>query len=120
MKLYTFDPAPNPRRVKLFLTYKGIDLPTVQIDLRQGAQFSKEFRAINPRCIVPALQLDDGSVLCDAIAICWYLEKLYPQKPLMGTEPLQQAQILSWDQRIYSDGFYAVADVHRPRGSWAA
>jgi glutathione S-transferase len=86
MKLYTYDTAPNPRRVGLFLAYKGIQLPTEQVDLRCGGQFSPEYAAINPRCIVPALQLDDGTVLCDGIAICWYLESLHPQRPLLGTE----------------------------------
>jgi glutathione S-transferase len=74
MLLYTYDGAPNPRRVGLFLGYKGIQLASRQIDLRDGQQFSSEYASVNPRCTVPALQLDDGTVLCDAIAICWYLE----------------------------------------------
>lgn len=113
MKLFTFDPAPNPRRVNLFLAWKGIELPTVQVSLRELDQFQPEYRALNPRCVVPALQLDDGSVLCDGIAICWYLESLYPQRPLLGTTPLQQAQIMSWDQFIYTDGFLPIADALR-------
>jgi glutathione S-transferase len=115
MKLYTCDTAPNPRRVGLFLAYKGIQLPTEQVDLRCGGQFSPEFAAINPRCIVPALQLDDGTVLCDGIAICWYLESLHPQRPLLGTEPLQQAQVLSWDHYLYTEGFLPVAEALRNR-----
>jgi glutathione S-transferase len=113
MKLYTFDGAPNPRRVSLFLSYKGIQLPTQQINLREGEQFGAAFKAINPRCVVPALQLDDGSVLCDGIAICWYLESLYPQKPLLGIEPMLQAQVLSWDQYIFVDGILAIGDTLR-------
>jgi glutathione S-transferase len=115
MKLYTFDAAPNPRRVNLFLTYKGIQLPTHQIDLRSGQQFNADFAAISPRCIVPVLQLDDGTVLSDGIAICWYLESRYPQKPLLGIEPLQQAQILSWDQYVCTEGFLPVAEALRNR-----
>jgi glutathione S-transferase len=115
MKLYTFDAAPNPRRVNLFLAYKGIQLPTQQINLREGQQFSADFTAISPRCIVPVLQLDDGTALCDGIAICWYLESRYPQRPLLGTNPLQQAQILSWDHYVYADGFLAVAEALRNR-----
>jgi len=113
MKLFTYDPAPNPRRVNLFIAYKGIELPTEQVDLRKHEQFSPHFQAINPRCVVPTLQLDDGGALCDGIAICWYLEKLYPQRPLFGTDPLRQAQILSWDQFIFTDGFLAVAESLR-------
>jgi glutathione S-transferase len=115
MKLYTFDAAPNPRRVNLFLTYKGIELPTQQVDLRTGQQFSADFTAISPRCIVPVLQLDDGTVLCDGVAICWYLESRYPQRPLLGTGPLQQAQILSWDQYVCTEGFLPVAEALRNR-----
>jgi len=115
MKLYTFDAAPNPRRVNLFLTYKGIKLPTQEVDLRTGQQFSADFVTISPRCIVPALELDDGTVICDAIAICWYLESRYPDRPLFGTEPLQQAQILSWDSFICSDGLSPIAEALRNR-----
>ena len=113
MKLYTYDAAPNPRRVNLFLGYKGIELPTEQVNLRAGDQFSAEFRAISPRCVVPALQLDDGTVVCDGIAICWYLESLYRQKPLMGGDPVQQAQIMSWDHYIFTEGILAVAEALR-------
>jgi glutathione S-transferase len=115
VQLYTFDGAPNPRRVSLFLGYKGIQLPSRQIDLRAGEQFSAEYSALNPRCTVPALQLDDGTVLRDAIAICWYLESRFPQKPLLGSEPLLQAQVLSWDAYIVSDGFLPVAEALRNR-----
>jgi glutathione S-transferase len=113
MLLYTYDAAPNPRRVNLFIRFKGIELPTRQINLRESEQLCEEFRAINPRCLVPALRLDDGTVICDGIAICWYLESLYPAKPLLGTNPLQQAQILSWDQRVFTDGILSAAEVLR-------
>jgi glutathione S-transferase len=116
MMLYTFDPAPNPRRVNLFLAYKGVTLPTQQVNLRELQQFTPEFKAMNPRCIVPALRLEDGKVLCDAVAICWYLESCYPQKPLFGTNPLQQAEVLSWDQQVFTDGFIPVAEALRNRG----
>jgi glutathione S-transferase len=115
LKLYTFDGAPNPRRVSLFLGYKDIQLPSQQINLREGEQFSAAYRALNPRCTVPALQLGDGTVLCDAIAICWYLESRFPQRPLFGGEPLLQAQVLSWDTYILSDAFLPAAEALRNR-----
>jgi glutathione S-transferase len=115
LKLYTFDAAPNPRRVNLFLGYKGIQIPSQQVNLRESQQFSAEYKAINPRCTVPALQLDDGTVLCDGIAICWYLESRFPQKPLLGSDPLSQAQVLSWDTYILSDAFLPVAEALRNR-----
>ena len=69
MKLYTFDPAPNPKRLALFMHYKGIDIDTVQIDLNAQEQLGDEYRAINPDCTVPALVLDDGTVLTEVIGI---------------------------------------------------
>ena len=62
MKLYTFDPAPNPRRLTLFMQYKGIEIETQQIDMMAGEQLGDDFRKINPECTVPALVLDDGTV----------------------------------------------------------
>lgn len=113
MKLHTYPKAPNPQRLQLFLDYKGIKLETVEIDLRKLEQLSEGFRALNPRAIVPVLELDDGSALCDVIAIVTYLEGLYPDQPLLGTDLLQRARILSWDQYIFNDGFLAVADILR-------
>lgn len=117
MQLFTFDGAPNPRRVNLFIRYKGIEIPTRQINLREGEQLGEEYRRINPRCIVPALQLDDGSVLCEGVAICWYLESLYPQRPLMGVGAQQQAQVLSWDHLVFADGLMPVAEALRNRSA---
>ncbi len=115
MKLHTCDPAPNPRRVNLFLAVKGIRIPTVQVDLRAGEHLGEAFRRLNPRCIVPVLELDDGSVLCDGLAICWYLESLYPDPPLLGRDALQTARILSWEQMSFTDGFMPAADILRNR-----
>jgi len=113
MKLFTYDAAPNPRRVNLFMACKGIRLPTQQVDLRKNEHLGAEYRAICPRCIVPALQLDDGTVLCDGIAICWYLERIHPDKPLLGVDPVRQAEVLSWDHYIFGDGIQAVAEALR-------
>jgi glutathione S-transferase len=101
--------------VNLFLEYKRIQIPSQQINLREGQQFSSDYRAVNSRCTVPALQLDDGTVLCDAIAICWYLESLFPQKPLLGSGSLLQSQVLSWDAYIFSDAFLPAAEALRNR-----
>ncbi|MEJ2274690.1 MAG: glutathione S-transferase N-terminal domain-containing protein, partial [Woeseiaceae bacterium] len=77
MKFYDCRTAPSPRRVRIFLAEKGIDLETVEVDLASGEQFSDEFRAVNPDCVVPALELDDGTCLSEVIAICQYLEEQY-------------------------------------------
>ncbi len=113
MHLYTYDPAPNPRRLGLFLAWKGIDIDTTQVDLMQLEQLGEPYRAINPSGTVPTLVLDDGSLMTEVIAICDYLESLYPQKPLLGTTPLLRAQVLGWDHQIYMNAFSAVAEILR-------
>ncbi len=80
MKLYTFDPAPNPQRLTLFMKYKGIGIDTQQIDMMQGEQLSDEYRAVNPACTVPALVLDDGTVMTEVVGICHYLESILVNK----------------------------------------
>ena len=85
MKLYDYDIAPNPRRARMFLAEKGIDnVDIVQVDLGNKEQLSDNFRAINPSCIVPALALDDGTLITESVAICRYFEELQPSPPLMG------------------------------------
>lgn len=115
MKLYTCDPAPNARRLQLFLNYKGIELETQQIDLGNLQQHEPEYVAINPLRTVPALELDDGTLLTEVIAEVSYLESQYPDKPLMGTTDLEKALVLNWDHLIYLTGFSAIADMLRNR-----
>lgn len=90
MKLYTCDPAPNPLRLKRFMDYKGITLDTTQIDLASEEQLGDAYRAIVPEATVPALILDDGTVLSAVIAIVHYLELLFPEKPLLGVTAQQR------------------------------
>lgn len=113
MKLYTFDPAPNPMRLSLFMAHKGIELPTQQINLMEKEQMSEAYQAINPKGTVPALKLDSGEVLTEVIGICTYLEGLYPDKPLLGSNPLQKAQVMSACHEIFVEGLQAVADILR-------
>jgi glutathione S-transferase len=113
MKLYDYVPAPNPRRVRMFLAEKGIAVPTVQVDLRANAQFAPEFRAVNPDCTVPVLELDDGTRLADVMAICVYFEVLQPEPALMGSGPLGSATVAAWQRQVERDGFFAVAEALR-------
>ncbi len=113
MKLYDCAPAPSPRRVRVFLAEKGETLPTVQIDLANREQLSPEFRARNPRCTVPVLELDDGTCLVETLAICHYLEHRFPAPPLMGRDLREQALVLQWNARIESEGLAAVAEAFR-------
>ena len=91
MKLYDGGRAPNPRRVRVFLAEKGISVPTEQVDLGALAHKSAAFTAINPLQRVPALVLDDGTVITESIAICRYFELLHPKPPLFGIEPKEVA-----------------------------
>jgi glutathione S-transferase len=115
MKFYDCTTAPSPRRVRIFMAEKQISITTVQVDLRNGEQHSEAFRAINPRCTVPVLELPDGSHLSEALAICWYLERRFPQTPLFGTDPAQQARVLMWNVLCEQEGFYAAAEAFRNR-----
>ena len=113
MKLYTYDPAPNPARLKMFIEYKGIDIETQQIKLMELEQQSDEYLAIVPEATVPALVLGDGTRLTEVIAIAHYLESLYPESPLLGIEPLEKAMILNWSHRLFNSVFLPCAEVYR-------
>ncbi len=113
MKLYDGGRAPNPRRVRVFLAEKGISIPTEQVDLGALAHKSQAFTAINPLQRVPALVLDDGTILTESIAICRYLELLHPQPPLFGREPKEVALIEMWQRRIELHLLFTVAHVFR-------
>src|SRR6516162_9396157 len=107
MKFYDCATAPSPRRVRIFLAEKGLTVPTVQVDLRNGEQFTPAFRALNPDCMVPVLELDNGAVITDIIAICRYFEELYPDPPLMGRSAEERAIIESWlFRRSWSEGVF--------------
>lgn len=113
MKLYTFPPAPNPKRLSIFLEEKGINLETVVVDLMAGEQRKEPYLSVNSWGTVPALVLDDGTVMTEVIGILSYLEELYPQTLLLGNDPISRAQVLSWDHRCFSEGFTGVAEVLR-------
>jgi glutathione S-transferase len=113
MKLYDCATAPSPRRVRIFLAEKGLTIPTVQVDLRGGEQFTPAFRAMNPGCTVPVLELDSGAAITDIIAICRYIEELHPEPVLMGRDAEQRALIECWVRRIEWDGIYAVQEAFR-------
>lgn len=113
MKLYTFDPAPNPQRLTLFMKYKGIEIETHQVDWAKEEHLSDEYRAIVPDGTVPSLVLDDGTVLSEVVGICTYLEALYPEKPMMGTSALEKAQVISWDHKLFNMVFIAIAEALR-------
>ncbi|MBT7751280.1 MAG: glutathione S-transferase family protein [Porticoccaceae bacterium] len=113
MKFYDCATAPSPRRVRVFMAEKNIQIETIQVDLGNGEQFSDEFKAINPLMEVPFLQLDDGSSISQVNAICRYLEEIYPDNPLYGRTPIERALVESANNRVTMNGFAAGAEALR-------
>ena len=113
MKLYDGGRAPNPRRVRVFLAEKGIKVPTEQVDLGKLQQRSDAYTAINPMQRVPALVLDDGTVITESIAICRYFEALYPDPPLFGRGALDIALVEMWQRRVELHLLLPVSNVFR-------
>ena len=105
--------APSPRRARIVLAEKGIAHDSVEIDLRNGEQLSDAFRVINPRLTVPALVLEDGTVLTDNAGIAAWAEAVQPEPPLLGRTPLEKAAVASWNSRIEGEGFMAIAEAMR-------
>src|ERR1700738_365187 len=100
MKLYDGGRAPNPRRTRVFLAEKGIKVPLQTVDLGALEHMSVAYAAINPLKRVPALVLDDGTVITESIAICRYFEALQPDPPLFGRTALEIARIEMWNRRL--------------------
>ena len=94
------NPAPNPRRVRIFAAEKGIDLPSQEVSIPQREQKAPEFVAKNPRGQTPILELDDGTVIAESVAIMRYLDALNPEPPLFGGTPLEIAEIEMWNRRV--------------------
>ncbi|MCO4757130.1 MAG: glutathione S-transferase family protein [Oceanospirillaceae bacterium] len=113
MKLYDCTQAPNARRVRIFLAEKGIDIPTIEIDIAGGENLLPAFLEKNPRGVLPLLELDDGTYLDESSAICRYFEETYPTVPLMGTDAKSKALIESCLRHIEFDAFLPLADVLR-------
>jgi glutathione S-transferase len=113
MRLFDFKRAPNPRRVRIFLAEKGIEIPTVPVNLYRMEQLSPEFLAINPGGTVPVLETDDGTCLTECVAICRYLERLHPEPVLFGTSATSEALTLMWNNIVENEGITAVAEILR-------
>lgn len=113
MKLYDGGRAPNPRRTRIFLAEKGIKLPLEQVDLGALQQKSPAYSAINPMQRVPALVLDDGTVITESIAICRYFEALRPDPPLFGRGAMEIARIEMWNRRVELHFLFPVSHVFR-------
>jgi glutathione S-transferase len=128
MKLYDFPQSPNCRKVRIYLAEKGLTVPLHPVNLLAGEQRSAEFLRRNPFGAVPILELDDGTVIPESLAIIEYLEEQHPQPPLLGTEPLGRALVRAWERRcelgvvlqatrrfLHSSPFFASRVVQNPQ-----
>lgn len=113
MKLYDGGRAPNPRRVRIFLAEKGIDVPLVPVDMAALGHRSEEVTSLNPLQRLPVLVLDDGTVLTESIAICRYVEELHPEPALFGRDALERARIEMWQRRMELNFLFPVAQAFR-------
>ncbi len=131
MKLYDGGRAPSPRRVRIFLAEKGIEVPIIPVDLGKMEQKNADFLAVNPMARVPVLVLDDGTVISETMAISRYFEALHPEPNLLGRDALETAKIEMWNRRL-EHGLYtyvravfrhthpAMAEMEKPQvTAWA-
>ncbi len=118
MKLYDTKTAPNPRRVRIFLAEKGIEVPVVQVDLNGKENRTPAFLEKNPFGSVPVLELDDGTCISESVAICRYFEGIQPDPPLMGTDAKDAAVVEMWQRRMEFEIFQPIANVFVHTHEW--
>ena len=113
MLFYDCSTAPSPRRARMFIAEKGLEIESREISMLKGEQMSPEFLAINPRATIPVLVTDDGTVLTENLAIAAYLEELHPEIPLMRSTAEERALVLMWNTICETQGGHAIADAFR-------
>ena len=113
MKLYDSGRAPNPRRTRIFLAEKGINVPAEQVDMMAMQHKTPEYTAINPLQRMPALVLDDGTIITESIAICRYFEAQQPEPPLFGVGAKEIALVEMWNRRCELNLLFGVAHIFR-------
>ena len=113
MKIYDSKTAPNPRRVRIFLAEKGVQVPYEEVDIVTAQNRSPEFRKKNPLGVLPVLELDDGTCIAESIAICRYFEETHPQPPLMGIDARDRAIVEMWQRRMEFEIFIPITQVFR-------
>jgi len=113
MKLFDGGKAPNPRRVRVFLAEKGIEVPLVPVDMGAMGHREPDVASRNPLRRLPVLELDDGTVLTESVAICRYFEEVQPEPPLFGTGALGRARVEEWQRRMELNLMMPVAHAFR-------
>jgi glutathione S-transferase len=115
MKIHESHNAPNPRRVRMFLAEKGIEVAYEEIDIVKAMNRGEDFRKKNPLGTVPVLELDDGTCISESVAICRYFEEVHPQPPLFGIDAKQRALVEMWNRRMEFNILQPIADTFRQR-----
>jgi glutathione S-transferase len=113
MLLYHDPRAPNPRRVRIFLAEKGVAYDTIEVSIAASEHQKPEFRKKNPLALLPVLELDDGKILRESMAICRYLEELHPEPNLFGSDAWERAQIEQWNRHAELELLVPIAQVFR-------
>ena len=113
MKLYDGGRAPNPRRVRIFLHEKGIEVPLVPVNMATHEHVSDAMRKLNPLGELPVLELDDGTIITETMAICRYFEAVQPKPALFGSTPVEIGFVEMWHRRVELKLFAAVAAAFR-------
>lgn len=115
LKFYDCSTAPSPRRVRIFIAEKGLEIPVVEVDLATSQQHTEEFARINPHRTVPVLELDDGTTVNTGSGIMHYLEALHPVPALIGRNAIERGRVVDLDARIEQEGFMAIGEAFRNR-----
>lgn len=113
MRLFDGGRAPNPRRVRVFLAEKGIEVPLVPVDMAGMEHRGAPMAARNPLRRLPVLELDDGTILTESVAVCRYFEELHPEPALFGRGALGKALVEMWQRRMEFNLFGTVAAAFR-------
>jgi len=113
MLLYHDTRAPNPRRVRIFLAEKGVAYDTIEVSINASANRTPEFRKKNPLSLLPVLELADGRILRESMAICRYVEELHPEPNLFGADAWERAQIEQWSRHAELELLIPITQVFR-------
>lgn len=113
MIFYDCSTAPNPRRARMFIAEKGLEIETRDVSIAKGEQLSQGFLSVNPRGTIPVLVTDDGTVLSENLGIAAYLEAAFPEPPLMGVAPEEKGLVMMWNAIVEQQGGMPIAEVLR-------
>ncbi|WP_170362471.1 glutathione S-transferase family protein [Ruegeria arenilitoris] len=113
MLFYDCKTAPNPRRARMFIAEKGLEVETREVSIGKGEQLSDAFKAINPNATLPVLITDEGTALTENLGIAAYLEARFPEPPLMGRTPDEKGLVLMWNSIVEQQGGAPIGETLR-------